>query len=69
MAISYEPFLKVLKDKEISKTEVVESTKLSWSTLAKMNKGEYVSLEVIDRLCSFLNVQPGQLIEYIENKK
>ncbi|MFB6362679.1 YfiT family bacillithiol transferase [Paenibacillus elgii] len=33
--------------------------------MAKLNTNEYVSLEVIDKICEALNCQPGELLEYI----
>lgn len=66
--ISYKPLQKLLIDKEINKTELKEITGLSSATIAKFNSNEYVSLEVIDRICESLNCQPGDLIEYVPNK-
>lgn len=66
--ISYKPFLKLLIDKEISKKKLIENTGISWATISKMNGNKYVSLEVIDRLCEYLNCQPGDLIEYVKEK-
>jgi len=37
--------------------------------MAKLNTNEYVSLEVIDKLCAALNCQPGDLFEYVPGKK
>ena len=37
---------------------------LSSKTIAKLSKGEFVSGEVIDKLCAFLDCQPGDIIEY-----
>lgn len=67
--ISYKPFLKLLIDREIRKKDLVEKTGIAWSTMAKINRNEYVSLEIIDRLCHTLNCQPGDLMEYIPDKK
>ncbi len=64
--ISYKPFLKLLIDKDVKKLDIVKSTGISWATLAKMNTNEYVSLEVIDKLCGYLKCQPGDLIEHIQ---
>lgn len=66
--ISYKPLLKLMIDRDIKKGELIEKTKISWSTMAKINKNEYISLEVIDRLCATLEVQPGDLIEFIPEK-
>jgi putative transcriptional regulator len=68
--ISYKPLLKMLIDRETKKGEFIEEANISWSTMSKINKNEYVSLEVIDRICAALECQPGDLIEYIpDNKK
>lgn len=66
--ISYKPFLKLLIDRGIKKKEIMEMTGISRGTLARMNTNEYVSLEVIDKLCKALNCQPGDLIEYLPDK-
>jgi DNA-binding Xre family transcriptional regulator len=36
---------------------------LSPKTVAKLSKNEYVSGEVIDKICLFLNCQPGDIME------
>lgn len=66
--ISYKPFLKLLIDRGIKKKEIMEMTGISRGTLARMNTNEYVSLEVIDKLCKALNCQPGDLIEYLPDR-
>ena len=66
--ISYKPFLKLLIDKEIRKKDVVDNTGISWSTFSKINRSEYISLSIIDKLCGYLECQPGDLIEYVPGK-
>lgn len=41
---------------------------ISWGTMARLNTNEYVSLEVIDKLCNALDCQPGDLMEFIKKK-
>ncbi len=60
--ISYKPLLKLLIDKGIKKSDLP----MSAATIAKLNKSEYVSLEVIDKLCEHLDCQPGDLIEHVK---
>ena len=55
----------MLIDKDIKKGQFVEKMKISWSTMSKINKNEYVSLEIIDRACKLLECQPGDLLEYV----
>lgn len=63
--ISYKPFQKLLIDKEIKKQDLLKMTGISSATMAKLNTNEYVSLEVIDKLCTALGCQPGDLLEHI----
>jgi putative transcriptional regulator len=65
MKISYKGFFKLLIDKDLTPKKVVDAEVLSRSTMLKLKKGEYVSLEVIENLCAYLNCQPGDLLEYI----
>lgn len=43
-------------------------TGISKSTLDKMYRGEYVSMEVIDRICHHLNCDVSSVIVYTEEK-
>jgi len=67
--ISYKLFLKLLIDRNLKKQDVMRLTGISKATMAKLNTNEYVSLEVIDKLCTALNCQPGDLLEYVPNEK
>ncbi|WP_420539115.1 helix-turn-helix domain-containing protein [Paenibacillus polymyxa] len=63
--ISYKPFQKLLIDREFKKQDLLKMTGISSATMAKLNTNEYVSLEVIDKLCTALGCQPGDLLEHI----
>lgn len=39
---------------------------LSSSTVAKLRKGEYISGEVIEKICIYLGCQPGDIMEVVE---
>ncbi len=67
--ISYKPFQKMLIDRGLKKQQILKMAGISNATMAKLNTNEYVSLEIIDRLCSALNCQPGELIEHIPGPK
>ncbi|BFH61897.1 helix-turn-helix transcriptional regulator [Paenibacillus jamilae] len=66
--ISYKPFQKLLIDREIKKQDLLKMTGISSATMAKLNTNEYVSLEVIDKLCTALGCQPGDLLEHITDQ-
>nr|WP_154982824.1 helix-turn-helix transcriptional regulator [Paenibacillus xylanexedens] len=67
--ISYKPFQKLLIDRDIKKQDLLKITGISSATMAKLNTNEYVSLEVIDKLCTALECQPGDLLEHRANPK
>lgn len=67
--ISYKPFLKLLIDKEIKPKKLMDDGVLSRSTMFKINKGQSISLDVIDKICDYLNCQPGDLLEFIPDKE
>lgn len=52
----------------MTKTQLRESIGMSTSTLAKMTKGEYVSLETIDNICQYLECRVEEVIEIIQNE-
>lgn len=52
----------------MTKTQLRESIGMSTSTLAKMTKCEYVSLETIDNICQYLECRVEEVIEIIQNE-
>lgn len=69
MAFTYNPLWKLLIDKNISREELRSALGFSFSTMTKMTKGQYISLEVLHRMCAYLNSQPGDLLQYIPDNK
>ena len=64
MAVSYNGLWKLLIDKGMKKGDLQEKVGISSSTLAKMAKGEAVSMNVLERICEELNCDFGDLISY-----
>ena len=67
MPISYTPLWKLLLDRGMNRTDLRTMAGISTSTLAKMGKGEYVSMEVIERICKALNCQVSDIVEVVDN--
>lgn len=63
MAISYNGLWKILIDKGMNKGDLKACTGLSSGTIAKMTNGEAVTLTVIEKICSELNCDIGDLVE------
>ena len=67
--INYKPFLKLLIDRGLKKSDVLKTGVISKGTLNKMNSNNYISLEVIDKLCNYFNVGITDIVEYIPDEK
>ncbi len=67
MAFSYKPLWKLLIDKDMNKKALMSATRISKSTIDKMSRGEIVSLEIIDRLCSYFHCEVEDVLEHITN--
>lgn len=52
----------------MTKTQLRESVGFSTSTLAKMSKNEYVSLEIIDNICLFLGCEIENVVKIERNQ-
>lgn len=65
MGFSYKPLWKLLIDKNMSKVQLRDALGLSPSTLAKLGKGEYVSMDVLDRICVFLSCKIEDIVEHM----
>lgn len=61
---NYKPLLKLLIDKGMTKTQLREQLGISMATLAKISKNEYVSMKVLDDICSLLNCKIEDVIEH-----
>lgn len=68
MAIKYYKLLDMINRRGIGKEELRKKTGISSATMAKIAKNEYVSLEVIDKICDALDCQPGEILEFQSNK-
>lgn len=65
MGVSYKPLWKLLIDKDIKKTEMAEGIGISTSTLSKLGKDEYVSLDVLVRICKYLKCQLSDICQVL----
>ncbi|MDH8678657.1 helix-turn-helix transcriptional regulator [Fusibacter bizertensis] len=65
MGVNYKRLWKLLIDKELKKTQLKDIAGVSSSTLAKLNKNEYVSLEVLVRLCKTLECELEDIVEIV----
>lgn len=62
MKINYNGLWKVLIDKNMNKKDLMKKVGLSPATVAKMTKGEFVSMQVLYRICKNLDVDFKDII-------
>jgi len=59
MSVCYDKLWKMLIDKRMNRTELKDMAGISFNVLAKMGKGETVSLESLHKICKTLNCNIG----------
>ena len=69
MAVQYNRLWKLLIDKKMKKSALTELADVSSSTIAKLNRDEYVSLEVLERICRALRCDIGDVVELTEESE
>ena len=70
MAVSYNGLWKLLIDKNMKKMDLEnENIGISSSTLAKMSRGETVSMSILEKICMELDCDFGDIISIDKNNK
>lgn len=63
--IVYRKLDELLKAREISKNRLGKETGISTNIISKISKNEGFKTETINRICEYLKVQPGDIMEWI----
>ena len=69
MTLSYNKLWKLLIDKKISSAELRREIGIAPNTMTRLRKDEEVSLSVLNRICSALNVDIGDVMEFIPDEQ
>ena len=69
MAVTYTKLWKLLLDKKMKRTDLKDMAGISSSTLAKLGKDEYVSLESLDKICQALDCNIDKVVDIICEKQ
>ena len=65
MAVSYNKLWKLLIDKKMSKAEMRRAAGISPNTLTKLNRDEEVTMMIINKICTALQADVGDVMEFI----
>lgn len=69
MAIKYYKLFDIMQRRELSKTQISEAVGISSATMAKLSAHKPVNMEIINRLCEYLEVQPGEILEFVSDEE
>ena len=64
MAISYNKLWKLLVDKKMSKADLRKAAGIAPNTMTRLRRDEEVTLTVLNRICSTLEVDIGDIMEF-----
>lgn len=60
--------IETLKESGYNSTKILKENLISQSSMQKLRKGEMVGIKTLEQLCELLDMQPGNIIKYTENK-
>lgn len=66
MPIEYKKLWIMLIQKGITKQQLRHMAELSPATMTKLNKDQYVSMEMLVRVCKSLDCNIGDIVDYIK---
>ena len=69
MSVSYKKLWKLLIDKDMKKKDLAVAADISWQTITKLNKGENVGVGVLEKICTALQCDIGDIAEMIPDEE
>lgn len=65
--ITYKKLEKLLQERDMTWKDLTQGD-ISVNMPAKFQKNKIVNTDTIDKVCKFLHVQPGDIMEWVENE-
>ncbi len=65
MAISYNKLWKLLIDKKMSKADLRKAAGIAPNTMTRLRRDEDVTLAVLNKICTTLEVDIGDIMEFL----
>ena len=69
MGVSYKKLFKLLIDRDMKKKDLRIAAGRSPASVSKLAKDEYVSMEVLVKVCHALRVDVGDIMEVLDDEK
>ena len=67
MAISYNKLWKLLVDRKMSKADLRKAASIAPNTMTRLRRDEEVTLAVLNKICSALAVDIGDVMEFVDD--
>ena len=68
MQVEYKKLWVLLIERSLSKAQFRKMANLSSATLTKLNKNEFVSMDILAKICSALDCDLGDIAEMVKVK-
>ena len=65
VTISYKKLFKLMIDRDLKRKDLQRLTGISASSIAKLSRDEYVSMDVLIKICSVFDAQMSDVVEII----
>ena len=69
MDVRYNKLFKLMIDKGMKKTDLLNTAGISKNTLSKFSKNEYISMEVLVKVCRVLDCDIGDIMEVLPESR
>ncbi len=69
MGIYYYKLFDLLNRRGLKKIDLKKMTGMSSATVSKLASNRVVQTDVLDRVCAALHCQPGDIMEWMEDKE
>lgn len=60
--------IETLKENGYNTTRILKENLIGQAAMQKIRKNEMVGIKTIDRLCALLDMQPGNIIKYVDDE-
>lgn len=69
MSVSYKRLWKLLIDREMTKTQLIQQAGITTNAMARMGKGEDVRVETLAKICAALECSMDDIIEILPDNE
>lgn len=67
MAVSYKKLFKLMIDKDYKRKDLIDLTGVGYSTIRKLERGENVNVEVLEKICRAMDCTFDDIAELSNN--